>query len=172
MNAPLSGEEQPVSAAVLERLNKEGAITIAELASLWSIAEHSVYPYFVDRVMSYDKLRQLFRHAKDPRVRDAVLTDLLPGTGYIAQHVEASLDVDGDGDVDTDDAVASAVDQIGVASESLKSVHQDEGLEESVRLLDQLIAAAVRTRRIQAWRIDQKQRRRKLRPAVLGMENR
>lgn len=112
-----------MSAEILHRLEQEGVVNAASLADCWSLAPSSCYPYFVERELSYSKLRDLFRHTGDPRIAEAFLSDLLGGTGFIYMNVPESLDLDGDGDIDTDDALKASIDQMGAAADALRKLH-------------------------------------------------
>lgn len=115
--------EMPMSADLLQRCVADGSLTVHEIADLLNRSQSCAYDYLGRTELRYGQARTLFRHADSDGIREAILQDLLPGTGYIAQRIDASLDVDGDGDVDLDDAIAAGIAAVSKAAESLRQLH-------------------------------------------------
>ena len=179
MTAPLFGDETPMSAHVLDQLQRDRAVTLEQLAGLWSIAPHSIYPYFVDREMTYSKLRTLFRHAEDDRVRDRILADLLPGSGYVATRAQPHLDRNGDGDVDSRDAVDAMIELMERGVESLKTVQSLpspsrgkvdlDKIQQAQQQLAEVIGLAVCVRDVLQLDADSEAKRHRLGQRTLGL---
>lgn len=112
--------DPPMSIDLMLKLLGCGAIKAPELRVHLGVAETGVYRYTERTELRYGQLLNMFRHAKDDRVREMILEDLLPGTGYVVTRLPEALDINGDGDVDTHDALGSVVETIDQASTALK----------------------------------------------------
>ena len=166
MNLFSEAPDTPMSADLLQRCVTEGSLTIYEIADLLNRAESTAYDYLARTELKYGQARALFRFAQDDRVREAFLADLLAGTGYLAQRVDAVMDFDGDGDIDCDDAVSVGIAAMADAADAADAVRHLHGAVGDRRfkvadaqailgLLDDVIGQAVQTRNIVAYLRDQ-----------------
>jgi len=172
--------EQTMSADILQRAREAGAIDAIELSDLFSVSRSAGYDYFGRTGLSYAQFRTLFRRAANDEVRDLFLIDLLPGTGYIVQRIDASLDVDGDGDVDTDDAMTSGIDAMADCAQVVKAMRDATSgralsradADDLLAALQELVSQAVTTINIVSYLGDQAGRRRKAIQRPLGLGGR
>ena len=118
---PQHGDE-PMSVDVLRNLMyDQGALSIDELCLLLGgLSRSGGHRYLESTELRFGQLLVIFRHAKSDRVRQAILAELLPASGWHVTQLPADLDMDGDGDVDTDDALRSIIETIERASGALK----------------------------------------------------
>lgn len=108
-------------ATTLQRLNDEGALTVAQMAEILDLSPSTVYAHLsgASRLRA-DQLRTLIRGARRPDVALALLSYVTSGTPIVATYIDADADVDGDGDVDTDDAVQAAIQAADDLVQTLK----------------------------------------------------
>lgn len=170
MSPILANAEQSMSADILQRLVEAGETTHDELRRLLAVGRSTVYEYLGHRDLRWAQLVVLFQHAKSDSVREALLSELLACTTYIAHRVNPKLDINGDGVVDIDDAVQALTDLMMTASASLQRIHRDRAHGEAVRLLDEVIDLAVGVRNIVAYLRDSRVRAHT--PGLINMRGR
>lgn len=100
--------ETTMSAEILQRLNDQGMLNAARLASLLNKTKSGAYRYYNTVTLDYHQLRTLIQHA-GPEVGLTLLNGLTDGTPINHIYMDAELDFDGDGDVDTDDVLGHAI---------------------------------------------------------------
>lgn len=121
LDSPAAQEsDAPMSVDLIQNLLATNATNVAELRVLLGVCESGVYRYTHQTELRHRQYINLFRNARDPRVREEMLGELLPGSGVHVTWLPEELDLDGDGDVDTDDAVRGGIDVIDAAGEALR----------------------------------------------------
>jgi len=101
---------------ILRDLHERGVFTAHDMGDLLGIHATNCYPYHSHREPKATKLRLVFRAMPAEAQRD-VLHWLTGGTGWVSQHLDQELDINGDGDVDVSDAMIAAAELTGETSE-------------------------------------------------------
>ncbi|MEL7087896.1 MAG: hypothetical protein AAGL98_05555 [Planctomycetota bacterium] len=169
--------DQPMSAAILQRAREAGAIDAAEIADLLNVHPNTAYNYFGRTELSSGQLRTLFRRARSDLFREIVLSDLLPGTGFVGQFIDADHDLNGDGVVDSDDALKAGLDQMTRSAETVRRLHggvTDGRIDHDIAgdlivELDRLLTGVVTYREIVSELRDMTTPRRKARGNPVGL---
>lgn len=124
MSQAIAIPECTMLAATLQRLLADGSLTVSAVSNATEIDGSSVYRWAAGQhEPGFSKIALLFRHCGSERVQRELLDLLTRGTPWLAVRLPGDGDVNGDGDVDTDDALASAIDATKAIGQLLDGVH-------------------------------------------------
>ncbi|MEM9414979.1 MAG: hypothetical protein AAGA29_05805 [Planctomycetota bacterium] len=151
-------------------------IDIPEMRRLLNRSESATYAYQQTTELKWGQAVNLFQNAAHDGVRELMLADLLPGSGYLVIKQPDTFDFNGDGDVDDRDVLAKTSESIGHGSEAIGILAGQEDIADIdawgdalQRQLSKLIAAATAA----SAAVDHIQRtaprRRSCRPEIVGL---
>jgi len=162
---------------LLRRWNDGGQLPAAQLARIWHMAPHSVYPYYTDREPRWSQVAQLY-DGVDADLKLELIKTITAGSGVVSSYIDVDLDVNGDGRVDADDALAAAIDKAELWGRVIKQIYEqaqqdvDMDIERAAAgvrtVTEEIIQGAVLVERIVTFAIEQRKRRKIRRPAGRG----
>jgi len=172
----MTGETTLIADALIA-VTGHGHVTVADISDVWGVSPGTVHRHIAGECSTtFERIRTLFRRALTPDGQAVILDLFTAGTGWLTEHVDQDLDLNGDGAVDTDDVIDAAIATIDQASQSLKTLRaatEDGAItagehDENQAVIAELLKAALIARQVEAYIYEHQAPRRKARPLQLA----